>query len=709
MISRFFQIIAAPNKEQALRAAINENDGTQHVSPFDVDVETFLNVPRAPFCYWVSPAVAATFKRLSPLQDAGREARIGASPKDRLRFVRTAWEIPPSLIRGDWVPFVKGGELSHYYADPHLLVAWAGDGAELKAHISAYRYARGWGDQWTAALNGYEHYRRPGLTWTLRTTSRLSVRVMCSGCIFSDKGPALFVGADSAVDLFALLAITNSAPFSMLAELQLAAIDAAARSYEVGVIQRTPVPHLEDGAVRVLSELALRAWEIKRALDTSSQISHTFVLPTALQVEGASLTERAGAWLDRVHQVDDELDAIQAEIDDRCFDLYGIDEADRRAINDGFTSDAEGSDADASAGEVDEAHDEQDVGAAVDVTGLVAELVSWAVGVAVGRFDVRLATGERELPGEPEPFDRLPVCSPGVLVGDDGLPATSAPSGYPLDFSPSGVLVDDPGDGRDCTAAVRAVFETVFGASADALWDEAAALLDPKGHDLRAWLRAGFFEHHLKLHSRSRRKAPILWQLGTPSGRYSVWLYAHRLTEDSLFQLQGDLLVPKLAYEDRQLTSLVQSFGGNPSAKERREIEAQEAFVEELRVLLEEVKRVAPLWKPTLDDGTVLVMAPLWRLVPYKPWQRELKKKWAELDAGKYDWAKLAMHLWPERVVPKCADDRSLAIAHGLEDVFWVEDEDGKWQPREKPTVTPEGLIQQRTSTAIKDALGVAP
>jgi hypothetical protein len=26
------------------------------------------------------------------------------------------------------------------------------------------------------------------------------------------------------------------------------------------------------------------------------------------------------------------------------------------------------------------------------------------------------------------------------------------------------------------------------------------------------------------------------------------------------------------------------------------------------------------------------------------------------------------MRLWPERVVPKCAKDRSLAIAHGLED-----------------------------------------
>jgi hypothetical protein len=293
-----------------------------------------------------------------------------------------------------------------------------------------------------------------------------------------------------------------------------------------------------------------------------------------------------------------------------------------------------------------------------------------------------------------------------MLVGEDGLPVASPPPGYPLEFPADGILVDEPGDARDLTAAMRAVFDTVFGVSADAFWDEAAALLDPRGHDLRTWLRSGFFEHHLKLHSKSRRQAPILSQLGTPSARYSVWLYAHRLTADSFFQLQSDVLAPKLAYEERQLANLVQSSGESPSAKDRREIEAQGAFVEELRLQLEEVKRVAPLWKPALDDGIVLVMAPLWRLVPNKPWQRELKKKWAELAAGKYDWAQLAMHLWPERVVPKCGEDRSLAIAHRLEDVFWVEEEDGKWQPRAEPAEAVDDVIQERASTAVKDALG---
>ena len=122
--------------------------------------------------------------------------------------------------------------------------------------------------------------------------------------------------------------------------------------------------------------------------------------------------------------------------------------------------------------------------------------------------------------------------------------------------------------------------------------------------------------------------------------------------------------------------------------------------------MLDEVKRVAPLWNPNLDDGVVLAMAPLWRLVPqHKPWQKELKSRWDELCAGKYDWAHVAMHLWPERVVPKCATDRSLAIAHGLEDELWVSVEGEKWKPRTTPLRPLADLIRDRSSPAVKAAL----
>jgi hypothetical protein len=63
------------------------------------------------------------------------------------------------------------------------------------------------------------------------------------------------------------------------------------------------------------------------------------------------------------------------------------------------------------------------------------------------------------------------------------------------------------------------------------------------------------------------------------------------------------------------------------------------------------------------------------------------------------------MHLWPERVVPKCAEDRSLAIAHDLEDVFWEQDSDGRWSARGEPTRPVPELVAERSSPAVKDAL----
>ena len=97
------------------------------------------------------------------------------------------------------------------------------------------------------------------------------------------------------------------------------------------------------------------------------------------------------------------------------------------------------------------------------------------------------------------------------------------------------------------------------------------------------------------------------------------------------------------------------------------------------------------------------MLAPLWRLFAHhRAWSNELKKRWTRLAKGDFDWAQLAMRLWPDRVVPKCAEDRSMAIAHGLEDVFWMQDpvNEDKWHPRQIPAALISELIAQRLSPA---------
>lgn len=98
-----------------------------------------------------------------------------------------------------------------------------------------------------------------------------------------------------------------------------------------------------------------------------------------------------------------------------------------------------------------------------------------------------------------------------------------------------------------------------------------------------------------------------------------------------------------------------------------RDAERLESFLSELHDFKDKLRRAADLHiTPDLNDGVVLNIAPLWELVPWK----EAQKYWEELQEGKYDWAHIAYQLWPERVEALCRKDRSVAIAHGREDLW---------------------------------------
>jgi hypothetical protein len=232
--------------------------------------------------------------------------------------------------------------------------------------------------------------------------------------------------------------------------------------------------------------------------------------------------------------------------------------------------------------------------------------------------------------------------------------------------------------------------------------------------ELRDYFRksaaGGFWPDHIKRYSKSRRKAPIYWQLATGSGSYSVWLYYHRFTSDTFFKILNEYARPKLAHERQKLDRLRGDFGAQPARSQQKELETQEGFIAELAEFADEIQRVAPLWSPNLNDGVIINFAPLWRLVPQnKPWQKECKACWDSLVKGEYDWSHLAMHLWPERVVPKCQTDASLAIAHGLEDEFWQKDARDRYQPKPAPEcgweVVVRKLVSDRQSPAVKAAV----
>jgi hypothetical protein len=307
---------------------------------------------------------------------------------------------------------------------------------------------------------------------------------------------------------------------------------------------------------------------------------------------------------------------------------------------------------------------------------------SYAIGVVFGRWNPKYAN------------DILDKFIPDNFL--DNLP--HKPIGSFLSVSecliPSGIATLDEGHSDDLPVCILKIFYKLNS------W------FPIEKDELRSWLNFKFFQFHLSMYSQSGRKAPIYWQLSTTSTSYSIWLYYHRFTKDTFYKVLNDFVTPKVQHEERELTGFQQEYGPNPTGGQRKEIATQETFVEELRAFRKEVTRIAPLWNPNLNDGVIINFAPLWRLVPQlKSWQKECKKVWDKLVKGDYDWAHLAMHLWPERVVPKCLTDRSLAIAHELEDNFWYEADDGKWYARNVGNSEIDKVIEERTSASVKAAL----
>jgi len=617
-MSQFLRLLSESDKASALQQVSQRlRAGEADARIFEVPPQAFDAVPGKPFAYWVSDDVRGLFCVSNGVKI---EFKQGIATADDFRFLRGWWEV--KKVGQQWIPIAKGGPYSPWYQDLDLVVEWKGDGKQIRAFPKS-------------RPQNIQYFGRPGITWPFRTQKGLNTRALPAGSAFTIQGMAAFHRKASNDENMVLLGLTNSEPFK-----KLLLISVGFFAFQTGAMASVPLPNIPDYEFDRLISLAKRAWSFQRVKDSINETSHAFVLPmlllsTVLETNISSLAE--------------ELDAIQSKVDDLVFAAYGLNEADRGEIERIQVVADEGNGSDDGDADEDEASDDS---AAAQHDGLL----SWAVGVAFGRFDWRLATGERAAPPEPEPFDPLPAKSPGML-----------PEGAAPFHTHAGILVDEPGHPHDLARLVEEVLSRINA---------------PVPDDVRRWLQRDFFPFHLQRYSKSRRKAPIYWPLSTSSGSYTLWVYYPRLTSQTLYTAINDFVEPKLKQVGDDVTAL-RNKGSARSRDDEKQFEALQAFELELIELRDTLLKLAPTYKPNHDDGVQISAAPLWPLFRHKPWQKVLKDTWAKLEKGDYDWAMLAMNYWPERVREKCKTDKSLAIAHGLEHLY-IEPEAAPMKTRKK-------------------------
>jgi hypothetical protein len=583
----------------------------------------FDMVPKLRVTYDASDSLSKLITSASRMKPERAIATTGLRTFDDERFYRLRWEVVTSSIGPalTWCDIAKNTDFGCWYIPYHTVVKWCGDGRELaRKNIEV-------NGQTAQARQGSKHYFKSGLCFSRRSEPTFSVRVHPSSAAFSSNGGIVIPKPH--VSIYYLAGVLNSSAFRAAVKLL-----ANKYSYTSGHVEvlawQEPDNESEALVIKEARDAILAKIEIERMSETDPFYSS---LPQLC--DSRSLTEYSVQQTLRLQTLTKRIIASGRIIDGIVAQLYGLQVSEDELATKYRSS----------------VHDlaRSELGNGVGSDEIAAAVVSFTLGCAFGRWDIRYAINGVAAVPQVDPIGPLPASAPGVLQDEDGFPLPSVPSDYPIHIECNGIIADNPGHPNDVARRVRDVVEVIWKSQADDIEKEACEILGVKS--LRDYFRktgkGGFWDDHISRYSKSRRKAPIYWLLQSSKKNYALWLYYHRLDKDLLFKALVNYVEPKIRLETSRFESIrTQKVAAGDSGKEAKrhakDVERQEDFLSELRDFEDKLRRAANLnLEPDLNDGVVLNIAPLHELVPWK----EAKKYWDELMDGKYEWSSIGKQL----------------------------------------------------------------
>lgn len=623
-------------------------NGEKGDSVFNLEPIAFRKIPGSPFSYWIGEEFRRLFTKLDRFESNGVVVRVTNPTADNFRYLRNYWECTSNAIgeTRDWVPYAKGGSSRRYYYDVNLLAMW-------DSRVPTYKGYQGTVHRSDIRPASLDYFFRPGIMWPLRAP-RLCAQAFPRGTAFSARSQCLFAPEH---ELPYFLGLLNSSTLDYLFKAALGRTDFP--EFVVGVLRHLPKPVQNPALVSEISAIALRVADLVRVSARFDELDHMFEAPRLYYCrELESLKEAAQVMLQQEHDRTLEITERERRLNDLVFEAYCLSDSARREViasteheevkppmlesDVGLQTPPDNGDGDEQVGGDN----------AADLSEQGRRLVSWVVGCAFGRW----SAPEEAANIRPAIFERQPI-APAVQTGSQSTSMGGC------------ILVDDRDSPNDIVRAIRKFLVTLWGPKADRIENELCQAIGVR--ELRDYFQKGngFFDAHLQQYSKSGRKAPIYLPLSTANSSFTLWLYYPKLTDQALYTAINDFVEPKL----KQVNEDVAALRGQGSARTRddeKQFEALQILEAELLELRDKLQEIAPTYKPNHDDGVQITAAPLWPLFRHKPWQKVLKDTWSKLEKGDYDWAHLAMAYWPDRVREKCKTDKSLAIAHGLEDLY---------------------------------------
>lgn len=617
----------------------------KQLTPYIVPREKLKKLPRMKILYSAPEQLYDLFSNIDVFEPDVGTVRQGMGTFDDFRFVHLSWE----------VPYKDKGEGRIWepltkggsYARFYSDIHLVLNWSKDGAELSAINISKNGQDAQVKQASGY--WRRAGATYSKRSQKGFSARALPNNCILTGKGPAILSLSD--VSNSYMLGWINSRLIRSVIEMQ-----ANFGEYNTGILKSLPWKAPLERAKEIESEVIQFLNKKIRVVSTLDE-TNSYYSGIVFDNDIFSTVDFLNSQIDELNNSEKRLTStIDAVIDD----IYNIDSSILVSEDDVVA---------------------QEVFSSVSPKDVCYRFVSYFVGVALGRWADRVDVNIEKFQEQYEPFGSLPLNPRVVLFKSEGC-----------------ILSNDK-------LAVR-VKELISTTCNSKTYEDIISCL--KIEDLQDYLTNSnsFFSEHISTYSKSRRQAPIYWPIQSYNGTFTFWFYYQSLNSQSLIKCINDELEPLL--EDLKKEISILDSQAMKSKEEERKIDLLYSQVSELQEFISELLKVNKLWSPNLNDGVQLTAAPLWRLFQHKAWQKKLKQTWEKLEEGEYDWAHLAFSTWPERVLKKCYADRSLAIAHDVEDDLWHEVEviKGKkkepvweWQPKPLSETELRTYIKEKIAT----------
>jgi len=451
----------------------------------------FLKLPGCPIAYWISPAMRKAFEEFEALEKLA-DTRIGMATGKNAIYVRQWNEVASSQIGFQlpsrpaakdsgkkWFPYAKGGEFRKWYGNSESVVDWSNDGHTLQTtlHPGGERI-------WAHNFN-LDQVFHPAICWTVVTIAETGFRYHPEGYIF-DAAAGLCQPKKAADNLFLLGALNSKVAANALKIIN------PTVNLHPGYLGRIPIPN---DAKEKIGDIVGECLKAARADWDNFETSWDFRDQPLLRagLKGATLAASWQNWEAQSTAAIRRMQELETENNRLFIAAYGLqDELKPEVPEDQITL------------------------ARADAQQDMAAFLSYAVGCMMGRYSLD---------------------QPGLILANAGdtVKEYLAKVNRPLDkltFTPDEDGIIPVLDGEwfedDIVARTRDFLRATFGEAT--LRENLRFIEDSLGKDLRKYFLNDFYKDHLQTY----KKRPIYWLVQSPKKGFSVLIYLHRYTKDTM-------------------------------------------------------------------------------------------------------------------------------------------------------------------------------